>query len=252
MSESTLPRIKRSGGLGKIGAYIIFLCLVSVFAVLIWLAQDWTQKQKIYKIKFNGLTYLKSNVLFDSVKTNVLGKKKAELDLVFLENKIKTNPFVMEANANFAGLNGLDFEVKERRPIAFFQDTDGEIKYIDSLAVVFPNIAMTNFADMPVITGIDKKDKQKLNEAIKIINQMQSKKDKFVYNLTSELQYDTKSKSYYLITSDLGIKVNFGKVNDFEEKIFKIEKFWNKWLITKNKTEFKEIDVRWKNQVILI
>jgi len=111
---------------------------------------------------------------------------------------------------------------------------------------------MTNFADMPVITGIEKKDKQKLNEAIKIINRMQSKKDKFVYNLTSELQYDLKSKSYYLITSDLGIKVNFGKVNDFEEKIFKIEKFWNKWLITKNKTEFKEIDVRWKNQVILI
>ena len=180
------------------------------------------------------------------------GKKKAELDLVFLENKIKTNPFVMEVNANFSGLNGLDFEVKERRPIAFFQDTDGEIKYIDSLAVVFPNIAMTNFADMPVITGIEKKDKQKLNEAIKIINRMQSKKDKFVYNLTSELQYDLKSKSYYLITSDLGIKVNFGKVNDFEEKIFKIEKFWNKWLITKNKTEFKEIDVRWKNQVILI
>lgn len=237
--------------LAKLGALVVLLALGLLIGMFVYLAYGWSEKLEIEKVRFTGLSYLKEKDLRDTVASVISKKKRKEINLEFIEKKVKNNKFVLDAVASFSNLTSIDIEIKERFPIAFFHDIDGSLLYIDSTGILFPNIMMTAFSDMPIVTGINRSDTSMLKQAVKIINQMRAHKGKFVYNLTSELNFEKNSNSFYIITSDLGIKVNFGKVNNFEEKIFKIEKFWNKWLITKNRQEIKEVDVRWKNQVII-
>lgn len=239
-------------GKGRIGMLIVLSTVMLLFSVLVYYAQDWNSKQIIRKVKFNGLKYTDSDVLYKIVKNLVLNVPKSNLNLEFIEKILLKNPFIKSASASFAGVDELEIEVEERIPVAFIVDKSGVINYVDSEKKVFPNVKIQNYSDLPIITGISSVDTNNLADAVYMLSKMKEKKDEFIYNLISEFQFNTENKSFNIITSDFGLKVNFGRKDNLDEKIFKLNKFWHLWVMKKNSSNIKEIDIRWKNQVIVI
>ncbi len=239
-------------GKGRKGMIIILSIVMLLFFILLFYAQEWNEKQVIRKVKFSGLKYTDSDELYKIVKGLVLNIPKSKLNLDFIEKVLLKNPFIKTTSVSFAGVDELEIEVEERIPVAFIVDKNGLINYIDSEKKVFPNVMIQNYSDLPVITGIVSSDTNNLADAVYILSKMKEKKDEFIYNLVSEFQFSIENKSFSIITSDFGLKVNFGRKDNLDEKIYKLSKFWHLWIMKKNSSNIKEIDIRWKNQVIVI
>lgn len=239
-------------GKGRLGMLIVLSIVMLLFSILVYCAQSWNEKQIIRKVKFTGLKYTDSDVLYKIVKSLVINKQKSNLSLEFIENILLKNPFIKTASVSFAGIDELEIEIEERIPVAFILDKAGLVNYIDENKKVFSNVMIQNYSDLPVITGIVNTDSTNLSDAVFVLSKMKESKESFIYNLISELQFNIETKSFNVISSDFGLKINFGRKDNLNEKILKLNKFWHLWIMKRNSSNIKEIDIRWKNQVVVI
>ncbi len=91
--------------------------------------------------------------MLHSPERNPIGKKPADINIALLENRIRSNPYVSEAEV-FSSIDGkVIFTIRQRIPLMRIINVFNEQFYIDSDGVFMP-LSSEYSADVPVATGV--------------------------------------------------------------------------------------------------
>ena len=174
-----------------------------------------------------------------------------------IRNNLETHPYVKAAIVSKRYPNKMEILIKERTPIAYLNA--GSLYLIDQEGIVLPipDAVITN--QLPVITIIsdttyDVIAGEKLNTPeIKNITQLVIDTytlSRPLFNTISEIKYEDKTGELIVYNKDSANPVYFG-VNDFYKKMIILAKFQRKLTGKKRLSDYKYIDLRWNQQIIV-
>lgn len=240
----------------KVYLLLILAFMLIVWTFLIYYSGQWNMNHQIEKISVEGNTYLSEDEVLKAIDSKAtIGMLKSKIALSDIENKARKSPFIRKAIARFSGKSKIIVLVEERKPLSLFITRNGELAYLDKDGTIFPHRAIRAYNDLPIVTGLyqnNEVDKKALKDAMSILDKLYNLEDKFVYNLISELKYNSHYNSFEIITSDTGIKVLFGRLDKIEEKATKLSRFWQRFMISTPADSLKYIDIRWQKQVLVM
>lgn len=91
--------------------------------------------------------------MLHSPERNPVGKKLSDINIALLENMIRSNPYVSEAEV-FSSVDGkVIFDIRQRTPLMRIINVFNEQFYIDTEGVFMP-LSTEYSADVPVATGV--------------------------------------------------------------------------------------------------
>jgi hypothetical protein len=241
--------------LSKSTVLLVLAVVVLVFALLIYLAQDWQKDQSIQEISVTGLNHIPVKEILAIIEPEALGKSKKDLPLLkILEAKIEKHSFVRKAIIENDKAHTLNVEIKERRPVAYYRLIDGNLSYLDSSGVIIPFRHIGEYCDMPVVASRSKNvslDSIVAADAAKIINVMNAEKyDNFNYKI-SELVYTDHDRSFYFRSISNKKKILFGRADLINQKLNTLDKYFKSELYRKILHENYLVDIRWENEIVL-
>ena len=231
--------------------YLFFLLLVVGLGLLYSFASKRNLQKKVtnIKIEFSGqntnfLTIsMVDKLLIQNTKT-VRNLKKSVIDLYTLENQVNKNPYVAESSV-FLDINGvIKTIVKQRSPIARVLHEDTSY-YIDKQGVKIPLSAVYS-ARVLLISGVEKDGNFK--EIVALVttileDDFLKKEIVEIHKLDNEeYQFSVRSGSY---------KIDFGKLINIDIKFKKLKAFYNKAFLDKTIREYKTMNVKIHNQVVV-
>lgn len=174
----------------------------------------------------------------DSV-TNV---RKDQLDLDVLEERLRANEMIQEAEV-YLSVNGtLGAKVKERTPIARVAQKDAY--YIDSEGKAMP-LSTVSAARVPLVEGkVDKTALKKIYVLAKYIAE-----DEFLKkNVITIVQ--TKNNAFNLKLRTNDFVVLFGNIENIEKKVNNLKAFYKKATKDKTLNDYTKVDLKFTNQVV--
>ncbi|WP_317197654.1 cell division protein FtsQ/DivIB [Neotamlana laminarinivorans] len=167
---------------------------------------------------------------------------KETLDLNVLENALKSNAMIKNAEVYLSVDGTLNAEVEQKTPIArvstkvsYYIDTDGEYMPLSS-----------NFsARVPLITGyVEKNNLKNLYEvAQKVTN------DNFLKTHVYEIHQD-KNEKLYLKLRQCNFMVKLGDVEFIDKKVNNLKAFYKKTSKEKTLNNYSVVNLQFENQVI--
>ncbi len=231
---------------------LLLAMIFAIVAMLIFLAQNWSARQIIFKISISGNKIIDADELISSIEKIVLNAPRDSVNLRKIETLIDRHPYVFESTASFNRPSELEIEVTERKPVAYFITRGGNLKIIDKLGQLL-SFRKINDGFLPVISGqhlSKSKVKPAIDNALKLINSLKGVSPKFLYNIVSEIIIG-QNGSIALKLNDSKGKFIIGSVNNIENKLYKLEIFLKKRFYKGVAQNFNYVDLRWKNQVVV-
>ena len=232
----------------KYKEFVRFIIALVIFIGLVSFSFSRNKNREIYKIKIN---FINKNPIFldeDMVISFLLKKNdnplKIHMDTFHLndiENKLKTNNFIKNASAYTLPEGVLEIDIKERFPVvrviqqpSFYLDNNGykvslSKKYTPHIPLYYGNINVTN--------------RREIANFFKEIN-----KDNFLKAEVIQLEY--KLNDYFILMRSYLFEVQLGKLENLEEKFLKLKIFCQ--YIDQNKEKYSKVNLKYKNQVIVI
>ena len=224
---------------------------ISILILIIYLAFFSTKRNLDRNIESLNITFNKerSNFLNDKIiikkfNLNNLIKKKSKknkISLDSIESLIAKNDYVNDATLYFTFDSKLNIEIRENIPLLEVQSI--QKYYLDESGKSFP-ILKNNQFKLPVVRGEINKDN--FLDIIKFYQTI-SKSD-FLKNEIIEIfyypnDYKIKLKSYDFI-------VEWGQNKSFNRKLKKLIIFCNYLNNDKKQSEYKNVNLKYKNQVV--
>ena len=231
----------------KIKNIVFFTIIFSIMLLLIGLSNWRNQKRliNIDEIVFESgtpkfLSYELINNLL-KVKLDRISKSKKSIDLNSLELFFETNPYIYNAELYYYPSGSLGISLKEQVPeLKIFSDTIFYYNY-DGVKIPVSNNYKPN---LPHFLGSPNKNKVK--ELLFLVNNF--KKDDFLKNQLKTIRYE--SNSYYIKLNSFDFEVEFGTVNNIEEKIKKLKVFSAFYQSIRTKSDYKKISLKYNKQVV--
>ncbi len=234
----------------KIVPYISLVVLVVALLFLYGFTSDRNDAKKVKNtiVEFeagdnNFLTHKAVDKLLIQSREFVKNQPKRIVDLHFLETNVSANPYVEKATV-FLTIDGmLKTIIKQRKPIVRVVDKNTSY-YVDKYGVKMPLSA--NFsARVPLASGVG--NAEEIKELIQLITTI-SKDDFFTKEI---IAVERNAQNEYVFTVRTGsYKIIFGKLKNVKVKFKKLKAFYNKALIDGSIKKYKEINVKYHNQVV--
>jgi len=174
----------------------------------------------------------------DSV-TNI---RKEQLDLDVLEERLRANEMIQDAEV-YLSVNGtLGAKIKQRTPIARIATKNSY--YVDSEGKAMP-LSTVSAARVPFVEGkVDKKELKNIYVLAKYILE-----DDFLKkNVVSIVQNDTKTFDLKLRTNDFVVQL--GSIKNIEKKVNNLKAFYKKAMKDKTLNDYAKVDLKFTNQVV--
>ena len=174
-------------------------------------------------------------------------------------NMLEANPWVVDVEAEINLKSVLDIKITECDPVMRVYNTKGRSVYLDSEGNVFPTnnshvkhlLVGSGYVNFPVdkfgnvsdetYADADLPDMYRLMKAVLA--------DEYSRNCVKQIYRDNK-KNYIFSLNITNIIVIFGEINDIEEKLAKMQIFFNKMQGNPELEKYKEINLNYKNQVV--
>lgn len=240
-----------------------WLLVISGIATLLVAANS---KQKAYMckdiligIKGNeGKFYVeKEDVLKLMERTmsgSLLQRAVTTINLAKLENGLKTNPWVKNAELYFDNRDALHVFVEEREPIARVFTTEGRSFYMDSSGAKMPLLDKMSIR-VPVITGFT--SARKFNAADSALLQQTKQVAQFIYSnefWNAQVgQIDITSKRKFELIPVIGDHIiKLGEGENVEEKLNRLFVFYKQVMSKVGFNKYAALDVEFNGQVIAI
>ncbi|MDR0927013.1 MAG: cell division protein FtsQ/DivIB [Ignavibacteria bacterium] len=231
----------------KTGAVLLLLGIVVALTLLSFIASHWYAKQAIKSVKVSGNAMLTSGDVNAIIDKNIMNVPTDGINLASLRKKLMSNEFIADADVWFNSKAVLGIDIKERVPIGILLNADGTLAYIDNTGAIFSYRLFKNYTDMPVITNA--KDNISRKGAVDIISELQNIPS--LYNIVSEIKYNTLHKTYSLLLTENNISVALGRNENIAEKLLKFNIFWkNKLVLATDKNSYKHLNASWENIII--
>lgn len=230
--------------------YLFLLILLSSLTLLYGFSNDRNglKKIQINAVEFdsegvNFLTDAMVNKLLIQNNATVKNQAKSVIDLYRLEKEILKNPYIEKASL-FITINGtLNSLIKQRKPVARVV-TNSKTYYLDSQGVKVP-LSENYSARVPLITGV-KKDKD-LRDVTLLLKEILD--DGFLKKEIVGIHLNN-SKECLLTVRSGNYKIEFGLLEEIEQKFRKLKAFYNKTLSDSTIYKYKTINIKYHNQVV--
>ncbi len=176
-----------------------------------------------------------------------------------LVNRLKTDPWTLNVEAEINLESVLDVEIKECEPIMRIYNNKGKSVYLDADGNVFPT---NNDYVMRLLVGngdvnfpSDKLgnvndeiyEKTDLPEMFLLMKEVLA--DDYSRCCVRQI-YKDKKKNYIFSLNNTNIIVIFGDVNNIKEKLTKMQDFFDKMQGNPELDKYKEINLNYRNQVV--
>lgn len=255
----------------------ISLWVLSVAVVIFLLAFTNSASQGVVcsAIKINVNRNVAENRFLDSAvimqnfadkQVKLLGEKLPNINLAKLEDELRNNPFVKNADV-FVTLDGhLAMNITERTPILRVIANNGDSYYIDEDGSLIP-VSDRYTAHVPVASGlITEKYSTFYTYGIKGIEENEKLKDVLVlddlfhmvqYIKTDSLWNAQIDQLYVLPGNELQLVpkigdniITFGTAEDIDEKFNKLRSFYTHTVAQGTLNAYQNINLKFKNQVV--
>jgi cell division protein FtsQ len=182
------------------------------------------------------------------------GQNMASIDLRTMEQNIRKNPWVREAELYFNAERELEVLVKERTPVARVFTAAGQSWYLDTAGTYLPLAVGKPAVKLPVFTGMPEKllkkrrgDSALIARVLSIVECMN--KDPFWEAQIAQVVY-TADKRIELVPVLGQHRILFGDGSDAEKKFRRLKKFYTEVLSKTGLDYYRTIDVGYANQVV--
>jgi cell division protein FtsQ len=187
---------------------------------------------------------------------SVLGKRIGDVSLNEVENLVQNIDGVAKADAYFNTNGHLQIKVEQKKAICRVLTPDGKGYYIDNKGLIMPWVSVYTpnvFVCTGYISkygkGLDSlKTNKELNKGVFKLYQL-LENNEFMKQLISYFYID-KNGNFWLYPVIGNHKFNWGKLEDLEVKIKKTETFYSKIIPIKGWDLYKEIDLRFNQQIV--
>lgn len=233
---------------------LILAIVVLVFSALIYISLKWQTKQKIDEIRISGSEYLFQNEILSIIKPFISTKSDSLVILKRIEDALEKHPFIKESVATIERNHILKVDITERTPIGLYRNKDGSFSYLDKSGRLIPHRFIVKFSDLIVVTSkskSSKNDKKIARYAAKILTVLSnSKYEDFNYKI-SELVYDNRNATYYLLSSAPDYRILLGRSEEIDNKLDKLQEFLQSEVNSSLTDADYQLDLRWHNRIIV-
>lgn len=205
-----------------------------------------------------GKFYVEKEEVLKLIETamggSLLRKPASHINLTKLENGLKKNPWIKNAELYFDNKDQLHVFVEEREPIARVFTTEGNSFYMDSSGATMPLLDKLSIR-VPVITGFT--GARKFNAADSALLQQMKQVAQFIYSnefWNAQIgQIDiTREKKFELIPVIGDHIIKLGSSENAEEKLNSLYIFYKQVLSKVGFNKYAALDVQFKGQVVAI
>jgi cell division protein FtsQ len=215
---------------------------------------------KGYRVEINGgnqRLFIDQKVISSLLTSNgtqkLLGKTILSFDLRNMEEMLKKNPWVKEAQLFFDNNESLRVRITERKPVARIFNVSGNSFYIDSSGVQMP-VPDQSFIKLPVFTGFPA-DKLKSRGADSALLHQIKQLSWFILNnpfWMAEIQQVaiTSRKTFQMIPVIGNHQIEFGDGNEYEQKFHRLFVFYRQVSTRTGFDKYSRLDVQYAGQVI--
>ncbi len=185
---------------------------------------------------------------------SLLNRNITTIDLRKLEDGLKTNSWIRNAELYFDSKDALHVFVEEREPVARVFTTQGSSFYMDSSGTRMPLLDKMSIR-VPVVTGFT--GAKKLNATDSVLLQQTKQVVQFIYGnefWNAQVgQIDiTPEKKFELIPVIGDHIIKLGDGENIEEKLNKLYVFYNQVMSKVGFNKYAALDVEFKGQVVAI
>lgn len=182
------------------------------------------------------------NKLLIQNQDSVTNVRKEQLDLDVLEERLRANEMIQDAQV-YLSVNGtLGAKIKQRTPIARIATKDSY--YIDSEGKAMP-LSSVSAARVPFVEGkVAKKELQNIYVLAKYI----AEDDFLKKNVIAIVQNENKTFNLKLRMNDF--VVLFGNTKNIEKKVNNLKAFYKKATKDKTLNDYAKVDLKFTNQVV--
>lgn len=235
--------------LKRILKYLMLLILLTSLGFLYSFSNVRNGRKSIRKIQIefektehSFLTYDMVNKLLIQNDSSVQNQAKSVIDLHRLEDEVVKNHYIEEASL-FMTIDGtLHTRIKQRTPIARVI-TGSESYYLDSQGEEIP-LSENYSARVPLITGVKQDDD--LREVSLLLEKIVA--DDFLKKEIIGIHLNGSHECVLTVRSG-DYKIEFGELNQMEQKFRKLKAFYNKTFST-DIQKYKTINIKYHNQVV--
>lgn len=189
-----------------------------------------------------------------TAKGSLLQKNVTSVNLKNLEDGLKTNPWIKNAELYFDSKDDLHVFVEEREPMARIFTIAGNSFYMDSSGATMPLLDKMSIR-VPVVTGFT--SARKFNAADSALLQQTKQVVQFIFNnefwnaQVGQIDITTERKFELIpVIGDHIIKLGYGE--DVEEKLNALYVFYKQVMSKVGFNKYAALDVEFKNQVVAI
>ena len=181
------------------------------------------------------------------------GKTIASFDLRKMEDLLKRNPWIKDAQLFFDNNDALRILVTERRPVARIFTVSGTSFYIDSSARQLP-LPEQLTVRLPVFTGYPS-DKIRFHGADSALTQQVKKLSLFIaenpfWSAEIEQIAITPNKHFEMVPVIGNHLIEFGDGNDYEKKFHRLFVFYKQVSAKSSFDKYSRIDVQYEGQIV--
>jgi len=193
------------------------------------------------------------NILTTNNSEKIVGKEIASFDLRKMEEKLKKNAWVRDAQLFFDNTQTLRINITERQPIARVFTTGGSSFYIDSGCVQLPLPGSVHLR-LPVFTNFPR-EKIKLSGPDSALSDQIRKLSGFIIKAPfwmSDIEQlnITQERKFEIVPLIGNHVIEFGDGNDYEKKFHRLFVFYREVLSKTGFDRYSKIDVQYSGQVI--
>lgn len=230
------------------GHYIQALCLLGGVLFLYGFAGKRNAKRGFQKTR---ITYTNGDKIFIPKKTvnNLLILKleqgretiKDSLDLNGIEQELKQNPMIADAEVFETVNKKLGVEVTQREPLARVIGTNPF--YIDKTGHKMP-LSTSFSARVPLVSGIDSTH---IEEVYPLLKQMRA--DDFLKKHITAVKRDQQG-DYILKMRERSLTIKFGNISGLKQKINNFKAFYKKANRDEVLDNYSQVNLKFTNQIV--
>lgn len=176
---------------------------------------------------------------------NPIGKKMDQIQIIPIERQLEKHPLIERVDCYKTPSNKIGVEVLVRRPLFRIMGARGENYFIDRNGKVMPYTP--KFVGLlPIATGYISKEyaQQYLYPFVLFLE-----KNSFWSNQVEQINVDSK-QNVELVCRVGDHMVEMGKMEDYEQKLARVKKFYEKALNKIGWNKYSRINVEFSNQII--
>ena len=209
------------------------------------------QNTEITDVDFKGHHFTSTEELQAAIADMTpVGMLADSVDFRALMNSVSSLPYVEDINITMGFRGKLQFNVTERKPLALLVDGSRR-SYVSEGGIKLP-IIPEKTEDVPLVYGFPA---EPLTDTLKTdaFRQVEefltaARENRFGWITISEVAWNER-EGVVALTAENGVKLLFGH-SDFETRLKHWQAFYGEVISTKGIEAFRQIDLRFRNQVV--